>query len=277
MKRQRRQLKSTATYQPDGVHCCAKAKSTGKRCNQGVVPGRNVCRRHGGNGGRMPVHGRYSTALGGGRFAALYEQSLTDPALLNLEEPIALLDAHTKRLAERVQEGDTAEFRRRAKALWNDYTKAKAKDDPDGVAKALDDLGELLSSGADEDAAFAELTTAAERLAVRLEKAWGIRVQATQALNVRDLMTFLARVRDLAIRECGEELADRLFYSIEIEVLGRPDMPDALTSARVVEAKAVAKKGATAAAGRVGEVVQSMCRGAKARVPLGLRPQVGRG
>ena len=64
--------KPSTTFEPgdEPGRCCAKAKSTQQRCGLPVVPGRRVCRLHGGLGGAHPKHGRYAKGLG--RFREAY-------------------------------------------------------------------------------------------------------------------------------------------------------------------------------------------------------------
>ena len=73
----------TTTFEPgdEPNRCCAKAKSTQQRCGKTVVPGRRVCRLHGGLGGAPPTNGRYSKGLG--RFREAYQTARSDPSLLD--------------------------------------------------------------------------------------------------------------------------------------------------------------------------------------------------
>lgn len=208
---------SKATYDEDGEpnRCRAKSKSSGERCTKTVVPGRTVCRYHGGLGGRPPSHGRYSLALG--RFREAYESSLEDPSLLDLRETLALLDLVVRQAAERAGTGDTPELRSRALELLDGVREAP---DPSKAAAKLNELRTLLEEGVDEDKALEALSDAAEKLARRQEKAWSIKLDAAQAINARDLVVVLGSFADVVMEEADRETAARIVRRIDTDVLG---------------------------------------------------------
>jgi len=208
---------STTTFEPgdEPNRCCAKSKSTGKRCGNPIVAGRRVCRIHGGLGGAPVKHGRYAKGLG--RFREAYAESIADPGLMDLRETLALLDVVVKRNAERLEDSDTPAFRRRALEL---YTAVRAASTPQDAAAAMTALGELLRSGVSEDSALDDLAVSAERLARRQEKAWQIRLDAATALNAKDLMAVMARWADIVLEEVPREAAARVIRRIDGEVLG---------------------------------------------------------
>ena len=208
---------SSTTFEPgdEPNRCCAKAKSTQLRCGKTVVPGRRVCRLHGGLGGAPPKHGRYSKGLG--RFREAYQEARADPSLLDLRETLALMDVVVQRAAERAADADTPQFRERALGLFD---QARAAGDPQVAADALNRLGELLREGVEDDAALDALGRAAERLSRRQEKAWSIRLDAATALNARDLTAVLARFADIVLEEVPRDAAARVIRRIDGEVLG---------------------------------------------------------
>jgi hypothetical protein len=207
----------STTFEPgdEPGRCCAKAKSTGNRCGLPVVPGRRVCRIHGGLGGAPPKHGRYSKGLG--RFREAYQEARQDPSLLDLRETLALMDVAVQRAVERASDADTPDFRARALDL---YERIRAARDPQEAATTLNRLGELLRSGVEEDEALSELAKAAERLARRQEKAWSIKLDAATALNARDLVSVMARWADIVLEEVPKDAAARVIRRIDGEVLG---------------------------------------------------------
>ena len=205
--------KSSTTFEPgdEPNRCCAKAKSTQLRCGKAVVPGRRVCRLHGGLGGAPPKHGRYSKGLG--RFREAYQEARSDPSLLDLRETLALMDVAVQRAAD----ADTPDFRSRALDL---YERVRSAVDPEEAARNLSRLGELLREGVKDDAALDHLAKAAERLSRRQEKAWSIRLDAATALNARDLTAVLARFADIVLEEVPRDAAARVIRRIDGEVLG---------------------------------------------------------
>lgn len=207
----------TTTFEPgdEPWRCCAKNRQ-GNRCGQRVVPGRRVCRLHGGASPGGPIkHGRYSKSLG--RFKEAYEEAKNDPSLMDLRESLALLDLTVQRAAERATENDTPEFRKSALQLARSVQDSVGTDD---FEAQLGDLIELLEKGVREDGALEELARAAERLGRRQEKAWGIRLDAATALNARDLVAVLSRFADIVLEEASKDAARRIVSRIDGEILG---------------------------------------------------------
>lgn len=100
---------------------CKAHNKQGQRCKQPVVPGREVCRYHGGltpRGIAHPnfKHGRYSKSLPT-RLAAQYQASINDPELLKLDDEIALVEARIHELLKRLDENQS-------RALWSDLSNA---------------------------------------------------------------------------------------------------------------------------------------------------------
>jgi hypothetical protein len=134
--------------------------------------------------------------------------------LLDLRETLALLDVVVQRSAERAAASDTPEFRERALGL---FMAARGSADPEAV---MDQLGELLKRGVEDDRALEGLARSAERLARRQEKAWSIRLDAATALNARDLTAVLSRFADIVLEEVPKDAAARVIRRIDGEVLG---------------------------------------------------------
>lgn len=94
------------------VQCRAKSKRTGERCKQGSVPGKDLCRHHGGAKGsgvnwEKPVqvkHARYSKSLPAD-LAERYEYFKTDPDILSLKPEIATARAFFERFSQQLVEG----------------------------------------------------------------------------------------------------------------------------------------------------------------------------
>ena len=209
--------KSTTTYEPgdEPWRCCAKSKTTQKRCGQRVVAGRRVCRYDGGLVGAPPKHGRYSKALG--KFREAYEQARNDPSLLDLRETLALLDLVVQKAVARASDADTPAFRKQARDLLGAVeVSVGAADHEEQIGR----LREWLDKGVEEDSALEELAKAAERLSRRQEKAWSIRLDAANAINARDLVAVLARFADIVVDEGDKDAAGRIIRRIDGEVLG---------------------------------------------------------
>ena len=209
--------KSKATYEVDGepLRCRAKSKTAQRRCRRSVVPGRSVCRYHGGLGGRPIEHGRYSKALG--RFRGAYLEARDDPTLMDLRETMALLDVVVQKAAERAGNNDAPEFRSNALELYGQLE--WAGDDVERQS-ILDRLGELLRSGVEEDKALKALAENTERLAKRQERAWDIKLSAANAINARDMVAVLMRFADIVLEEAPKDAAGRIINRIDGEIMG---------------------------------------------------------
>ncbi|HAM58270.1 MAG TPA: hypothetical protein DCQ64_23805, partial [Candidatus Rokubacteria bacterium] len=127
--------------------CKAKAKSTGKRCAQPVVPGREVCRFHGGKSLRGLAHpnlrhGRFSKDLPT-RLVQQYEAALLDPELIALREELALVTVRESDLLSRVDTGEAGAHWRGIQKALADFRTAQRRDDAVAAAGALREMERL--------------------------------------------------------------------------------------------------------------------------------------
>lgn len=204
-------------YKPDDERrCTAKSKQSQERCQNWSVPGRTVCRFHGGLGGRPPVHGRYSKVLKG--LKEKYESALDDDRLMDLRETLAVLDTALMEQMELVEDGATPQSWKKANELMEQLIAARSQD-PAVAASILRELQSVLKSGADRVSAMEALTKAAERKAVRAEAAWKVRLDAAQAINARDLVTVFTRLVVLIEDELGPAAARGIVDRIDRELL----------------------------------------------------------
>jgi len=215
------------SYPTDGQpnRCTAKSKTAQARCTKTVVPGRAVCRYHGGLGGRPITHGRYSKVLGTLRGA--YEESRSDPTLMELRDTLAVLDVIVQKTAERVGQFDTADFRARALDLYED---ASGATDPQEVREKLLALGALLREGTDEDGALKALSQSVERLAKRQEEAWKIRLSAANVINAGDMVALLGRFAEIVLDVADNDIATRIIGRIDSEIMGEGKAAARLTT-----------------------------------------------
>lgn len=190
--------------------CTAKSKQTGKRCMAPPMPEGTKCRFHGGapRSGRPSTKGRFSKAMG--KLAAAYHDSLNDSTLTDTREPLAALDALTRRAAERAAERDTPEFRKRVQQLVETMATALRGQDVATFTAKLTELQKLAADGAEEDDALREAAEAFERFSERLEAHWKIKLDRKQAINARDLMVVVQRLVDIVRTEVSGDAAARV-------------------------------------------------------------------
>ena len=189
----------TEPAQRVGPRTCGAKRRGGGRCGSTALCPNGRCRLHGGRGGRPIKHGRYSQSLG--RLAKAYEEARRDPTLFDLAEPIAILDALSKRAMERAADLDTPGFRKRALELFDAFRAATAAGDAAVGAARLNELSTLLRTGCAEDEALAEMGEHVDRLARRIEGAWSVKLAKKNVVNTRDLLAIMMRMLDVVQTE----------------------------------------------------------------------------
>jgi len=146
--------------------CGAKTKA-GTPCKNAPVKGRGRCRLHGGatpRGAASPhtKHGKYSKYLPT-RLQSKYEESESDGDLIALRSEVALVDARVIDLVQRVDTGEAGEAWRKLGRAYDDMVRATKLKDTTGMRAALEQIGELISRGNDDYAAWDEITRLLEQ------------------------------------------------------------------------------------------------------------------
>lgn len=187
------------------------------RCGNIAEPGYTVCRWH---GGKTPMRS-------GGRYGAMmtslrehYVSALKDDSMLDLREPLAVLDAIAKRCIQRAEERDTPKFRARIFEYLDAARAASAAGDPADAARLLGLAYTLARDGTAEDDALREMRASIGEFADRVEKAWGVRLKQANAVNYRDLVATLARFIEIVGQECGGEMAMRVAIRVQSSITG---------------------------------------------------------
>ncbi len=195
--------------------CTARTRQTGLRCGKPPEPGKDVCRKHGGNRrvGRKADKGRYSKAMG--KLAHAYQAALSDQSLTDLREPLAALDAITKRIAQRAAERDTPDFRKRILVLVTTARDAMRDADVALFTAKLNELHKLAEEGADEDSSLTVAADAFGAFSTRLEAHWKIRLDRKQAINARDLIVLMQRFVDIVRMNVSPEAASRVALAMD--------------------------------------------------------------
>jgi hypothetical protein len=206
---------------------CENARATDSDLCEACRPGRKK---------RLQRTGRFSEALGDMRRS--YLASLNDPSLLDLREPIAVMDMAAKRLMERLQEKDGLQFRKEALALCiQSISLMRGGKAAEGLARMVD-LQNLLQRGASEDIAMNNLVSAADLLAKRIEKAWEIRLAKRNAMSREDLETLMQKFVTLMRSELPEAIYMRMLKRIDSDIMANSGR-HALLGERVVDAEVV--------------------------------------
>lgn len=147
------------------MQCTARSKQSGAQCKKDAVSGRTVCHIHGGKslaGLASPrlSHGRYSRVLPA-RLSARYEEARQDMALLELRDEIGLVDSRIVDLLARIDTGESGAIWQALKAAYTDLL--RAKHDPAKAALALNAIGDLITRGHADYAAWNEIAAVLEQ------------------------------------------------------------------------------------------------------------------
>jgi len=172
-----------------------------------------------------------------GKFARAYKEAHDDTDLLDLRRCIATLDTLSQRHAERLEERDTPEFRRRALHLYDSAQQAQREGDAQTAAMHLSNLGRLLREGSAEDRAMNSLEVSVDRLSKRIEGAWGVKLAKRQAINAHDLTAVLARLVNLLREELQPADATRVIQRIDRTLLQAPTTGRLRTSPPTISAR----------------------------------------
>lgn len=178
--------------------------------------------------------GRYSKALRG--LKDKYEDALEDDRLLDLRETLAVLDVALMEQMEMAEQGAAPQSWHDAFDLLRKFMKARDAD-PEVARELFKQLFKTLQDGSQRQEAMASLQKAAERKAIRAEAAWKIRLDAAQAINVRDLITIFTRLTLLIEDELGPDAAKVVVDRIDRELLGGALTGNPETASRTLASK----------------------------------------
>ena len=178
--------------------------------------------------------GRYSKALRG--LKDKYEDALDDDRLLDLRETLAVLDVALMEQMEMAEQGAAPQSWHTAFDLLRKFMKARDAD-PEVARDLFKQLFKTLQDGSQRQEAMAALQKAAERKAIRAEAAWKIRLDAAQAINVRDLITIFTRLTLLIEDELGAAASKGVVDRIDRELLGGALSGNAETASRTLASK----------------------------------------
>lgn len=191
------------------MQCTAKSKQSGERCKRHAVPGKKVCAIHGGKtpGGIASPHlktGRYSSHLPG-RLMERYQQALHDKDLMNLRHEVALVDTRIAELLEQIERGDLGARWLELKEHFDTITLAVQKQDLGAGRAAFEQIGTLISSGANDYMTWTQISAMLEqrRKLVDSERRWLVDMQ--QMITSEQAMLLVTAM----VSAVREEVKDR--------------------------------------------------------------------
>ena len=182
--------------------CTARSKRSGEQCRRQATPGRTVCNIH---GGKTPVGlaapnyqtGRYSKYLPA-RLLERYHEAANDPALLELQADIALIDSRLAELLSRIDTGESGRRWRRVQQAATNYRAARKRDED--VDEARDALFAAILAGVQDEAAWAEIAGAIEQRRKLVESERKRLVETNQTITVERAMLIIAGLTDIIRR-----------------------------------------------------------------------------
>lgn len=190
--------------------CKAKSKRTGKRCNANAVTDRDVCYHHGGRtprGANLPQtkHGRYSKDLPA-NLAGKYEAAISDQALLELRDELALIDVRLSDLVHSVDAGGASDTWKSLASLASEY---KATKDRDAKARTLGTILDTIRRGAADWQRWEDVFRTIERRVRVAESERKRLVEMQQMMTSEQAMVLLTAVVDTVRRHVTDREALR--------------------------------------------------------------------
>jgi len=179
------------------MQCKAKSKRSQQPCQRRASRGREVCYIH---GGKSPIGpgsphfrtGKYSKFLPS-RMAADAEASLKDETLLELRDAIAATDARIIDLLKRVDAGEAGSLWRQAQEAFAKMRMEESRKNIDGMMIALSQAERYVSQGANDYAAWDELSKQFELRRKLCDSENRRLTQAHEVLNMDQAMLLLTQ------------------------------------------------------------------------------------
>ena len=203
--------------------CKAQSKRHGRRCRNAPMRGLEVCRMHGGKTPRGPasVHfksGKYSKFLPSRLFAEC-AAAAQDPELLSRRRDIALTEARITDILQRVDTGESGALWRAAQAAMAKFALEQARGHVEGMQLALATVQRLISSGADDYAAWQEIGALLEQRRRLCESEQRRLTLAHEVLTAEQATVLLGRVVDVISQHVRDRQA-LAAIALELQGLG---------------------------------------------------------
>jgi hypothetical protein len=213
--------------------CCARSKRHGLRCTQGAVPGKSVCRMHGGApcSGRPPTHGRYSAALGS--VGDLYRRQLEVEGADDPTDEIALMRTALETRTSRAIGGDSAQFRVDAVKAYTAAAELLNGAPTAQFLAAFAALGDMLGAGVAADVALRDVFDMANETASRATHLRRVRVAEAHAYTDAHLVVlfkvFMETVREVTDVQIAARVATTLRHRLPAGSCGAVDSGGSIT------------------------------------------------
>jgi hypothetical protein len=194
---------------PPEHRCQGTAKQTGAQCGNWKKPGYEVCHIHGGKtprGVALPQfdHGRFSRSIPA-RLSQSYEEALTDPKRLELEDELALIVSRNKELLSSLYSGESGELWRRLRTLKRAMDKALRDGNADEQADHFNGMLRLIERGAADVDRWDEFMSNVDQQRRLAESERKRRVEEHQVATTEEILAIMGAVLAIITRHVRDE------------------------------------------------------------------------
>jgi len=180
------------------MQCQAKAKSTGEQCKRRAVKGKRVCTVHGGltPGGLASPNlktGRYSKYIPA-NLTDRYEEAVSDPDILSLNEDVALLRSLVFKHLESMAAGDTHPSWKPAYAGLQKVKKAIATGKEDLLLEGISELETVIMPNYRAAMAEDKVTGYIDQLGRIADKERRLLIDRQQVITVERMMLMITAI-----------------------------------------------------------------------------------
>ena len=180
--------------------CIRHSKRTKNPCRAHAMQGKDVCYHHGGkslNGIASPRyrHGRYSKSIPA-KLAQRYEVARTNPALLSVRDDLAVCESRLADLFQRVDQGESGALWKQLGATLAAFDTAVAKNDLIAMQGHLATMRTLITQGAGDYAAWAEIQALWETRCRLTAAEIKTLAAAQQFITVEQLMVYVGIITE---------------------------------------------------------------------------------
>lgn len=209
---------------PNKKRCGAKRKSDGKLCQAWAMPN-GRCRVHGGKskagiGSKRFQDGRYSKYMPE-RLLERYGQALSDPAMLEQRNEIALIETRIAELVESIDSGSSFTFLKELQKHWRLFRKyAKTGKQVEAQEEAFE-LDNLINSAFQQAGIWLEIQSTLELRRKLVESERKRIVEAQEFVMLQDAMALAQALVQSINKHVTDDRTKQLIQSDIIAIYGR--------------------------------------------------------
>jgi len=158
--------------------------------------------------------GRYSKDVPN-RLISRYEEALSDPEILAMNDEIALIDSRLSDLIARVDSGESGALWQALAATWKQFVDAQSRRDINTMTVKINRIGELITAGDSDYSNWREISILLESRRKLTETERDRRVEMQQVITVEQATQMVSRLVDILRRNISDR---RLLSDISLEI-----------------------------------------------------------